>query len=84
MAHAKKMLRNPKLKLHVFGHTDPQGSNKFNIALGEYRAQSVAKGVPIDRLVTVSCGKIKPAVIGNNENAWSKNRHVELIYDQQE
>jgi peptidoglycan-associated lipoprotein len=88
LAHVKKMLKNPKLKLHIFGHTDQRGGSKFNMALGERRAQSVAKlfaanGVAINRFVTVSFGKIKPAIVGNNDNAWSQNRRVELIYEEQ-
>jgi outer membrane protein OmpA-like peptidoglycan-associated protein len=43
LTHAKKMLQNPKLKLHIFGHADQRGDNKFNITLGERRTQSVAK-----------------------------------------
>jgi peptidoglycan-associated lipoprotein len=52
---------------------------EYNLALGERRAVSVrnyliALGVSPSRLITVSYGKERPAVVGSNESAWAQNR----------
>ena len=86
LAHCKRLLENPDLKLRIDGHTDERGSAEYNIALGERRAKSVRsfmelKGIPNYRLVVVSYGKEKPAVIGRSEEAWRLNRRAELHYE---
>lgn len=86
LAHAKKMLEDPNLRLRVDGHTDERGSSEYNIALGERRANAVIrfmkfKGISKDRLVSLSYGKEKPAVKGHNEEAWRLNRRAELVYE---
>ena len=67
------------------GHADERGSREYNIALGDRRAQSVRRvllfqGASSDQIETVSYGEEKPAVEGQFEAAWAKNRRVELIY----
>ena len=86
LAHAKKMLEEPHLKLRVDGHTDERGSAEYNIGLGERRAKSVIrflefKGVRSNKLVSVSYGKEKPVSVGHNEEAWCLNRRAELAYE---
>ncbi len=71
-------------KVQIAGHCDERGSDEYNLALGDRRAKSVAKylttlGVSADRISTISYGKEKPAVQGNNEAAWSKNRRAEFV-----
>ena len=85
-AHAKQLLDNPTLKLRIDGHTDERGSREYNIGLGERRANAVArllalKGVPSDRVVSVSYGKEKPVAFGHTESAWGMNRRAELYYE---
>lgn len=65
------------------GYTDERGSEEYNLALGERRANSVKQylvdlGVPSSRLDTVSFGESKPAVQGHDESAWKWNRRVEF------
>lgn len=84
--HAKYMLEHPNLALRIKGHTDERGSREYNIALGERRAMSVerfleTKGVPANRLSTVSYGKEQPINLESNEAAWSQNRRAELEYE---
>ena len=86
LAHAKKMLENPNLKLRIDGHTDERGSAEYNVGLGERRAKAVVrfvelKGIRSDRLVSVSYGKEKPAMNGHDEEAWRLNRRAELTYE---
>jgi len=73
-------------KIKIEGHCDERGSAEYNLALGERRAKSamqylVTLGVQPDRLSIISYGKEKPAVQGNNEDAWAKNRRAEFVND---
>ncbi len=65
------------------GNTDERGSEEYNLALGERRANSAKKymvdlGVPSSRLRTVSFGEAKSAVAGHDESAWKWNRRVDF------
>lgn len=65
------------------GHTDERGSEEYNLALGERRANAAKQyltdlGVPASRMVTVSFGEGSPAVQGHDESAWRWNRRVEF------
>ena len=82
-AHAKRLANDRKLALNLEGHTDERGGREYNLALGQKRAEAVAKslsllGVPAAQVEPVSFGKERPAVQGNDEAAWAKNRRVEL------
>lgn len=84
-AHAKYLAGNPQAKLQISGHTDERGTREYNLALGERRANTVARylvgaGVNPGQLSVVSYGKEKPVAEGSNEEAWAKNRRVELDY----
>jgi peptidoglycan-associated lipoprotein len=67
----------------VEGHTDERGSEEYNLALGERRANAVRTylvdlGVPSSRLAVVSFGESKPRAMGHDESAWRYNRRVEF------
>ncbi len=67
----------------VEGHCDERGSEEYNLALGERRANAVRQylanlGVPEHKLDTVSFGESKPAVQGHDESAWRWNRRAEF------
>jgi len=71
-------------KIKIEGHCDERGTDEYNLALGDRRAKSVAKylatlGVNVERISTISFGEEKPAVQGNDEAAWSKNRRAEFV-----
>jgi peptidoglycan-associated lipoprotein len=75
---------NPTLVVVVEGHADERGTREYNLALGDRRAVSVrdyllAKGLNAARIRTVSYGKERPAVIGSNEEAWTKNRRAATV-----
>jgi peptidoglycan-associated lipoprotein len=81
--HAKRLNNNKKLALSLEGNTDERGGREYNLALGQRRAEAVAKsltllGVQTAQVEAVSFGKERPAVQGSNEEAWAKNRRVEL------
>ena len=84
-AHARNLTSHPNLKLKLEGNTDERGTREYNIGLGERRAQAVRRalmlqGVAESQLTTVSFGAERPAVEGDDEAAWAKNRRVELVY----
>ena len=67
----------------VEGNCDERGSNEYNLSLGEIRAIAirdylVTLGVNVQSIQTKSYGEEKPAVVGSNEAAWSKNRRGEF------
>ena len=83
--HGNFIAGNGEVKVRLEGHADERGSREYNIALGDRRAQSVRRvllfqGASTDQVDTVSYGEEQPAVSGHDEEAWSKNRRVELIY----
>lgn len=84
-AHAAYLTATPAAKVVVEGNTDERGTPEYNIALGQRRADAVknflsAKGVQAGQLSTVSYGEEKPAVLGHDEAAYSKNRRAVLAY----
>jgi peptidoglycan-associated lipoprotein len=83
-AHARRLAGNPGLKARLEGNTDERGSREYNIALGERRAQAVRRalllaGAGDPQVATVSYGEERPAVDGSDEEAWARNRRVELV-----
>lgn len=86
-AHARYLSSNPSARLRLEGHADERGSREYNIGLGEKRAQSVRnvlllQGAVSDQVATVSFGEERPAVIGSDDEAYSLNRRVEIVYGQ--
>ena len=83
-ANAKVLTTQPARKMAVQGHTDDRGSSEYNLALGQRRAEAVVKsltlmGVKPSQLEATSFGKERPAVQGESEEAWAKNRRAELM-----
>ena len=85
--NAEILLKSKQIaKIKIEGHCDERGSAEYNLALGERRAKSalqylITLGVQADRLSIISYGKEKPAVQGNDEEAWAKNRRAEFVID---
>ena len=78
-AQAAFLAANPALTIMVEGHCDERGTREYNLALGDRRATAardylVAQGVDAARIKTISYGKERPAFIGSNNLAYSKNR----------
>ncbi|MEK6759274.1 MAG: peptidoglycan-associated lipoprotein Pal [Deltaproteobacteria bacterium] len=75
---------NQSVKVTIEGHADERGDEEYNLALGDKRAQSVKRylndlGISPARLDVLSYGEEKPAAIGHDEDAWSKNRRAEFV-----
>lgn len=84
-AHGAYLAENVGTAVRLEGHADERGSREYNIGLGERRAQAVRQilllqGVTGTQISSVSYGEERPAVLGSDEEAWSLNRRVELIY----
>jgi peptidoglycan-associated lipoprotein len=82
-AHAKLLSADRKRRLAIEGHTDERGGREYNLALGQKRAEAVAKSLTLlgatdVQIEAVSFGKERPAVQGSDEAAWAKNRRAEL------
>ena len=74
---------NPGVRLRVEGHCDQRGSTEYNLALGQRRAEAVRAylvnlGIDESRLSTLSYGKERPLVEGEDEDAFARNRRAEL------
>ena len=74
---------NPAYSVLIEGHCDERGTNAYNLALGDRRANTTRKylmflGISEKRIRTVSYGEEKPADPGSNESAWAKNRRCEF------
>lgn len=81
--NAEMAQKFPNAYILCEGHCDARGTQEYNLALGEKRALAVRDhmiklGVAADHLLTVSYGKERPAVEGNDESAWKMNRRVEF------
>ncbi len=82
-ANAEAIKKVPGRMIQIAGHCDSRGTQEYNLALGERRALAVRTylmqvGIPGDRLTTISYGAESPAVPGNGESAWAKNRRAEF------
>jgi peptidoglycan-associated lipoprotein len=66
----------------VEGHCDERGSDEYNLALGERRANAVKQYLADSGVTatidTVSYGEAQPAVQGSDESAWRMNRRAEF------
>ena len=85
MAHAKYLSQRPERKVRLIGNADERGSNEYNLALGQRRADSVKKmlvlgGAKDSQIETVSYGEEKPKAVGHDEAAWAQNRRVDFLY----
>jgi peptidoglycan-associated lipoprotein len=75
---------NPDVSVSIEGHCDERGTNEYNIALGDRRAESakaflIDLGISGSRLQTVSYGEERPLDPGHNEEAWVKNRRAHFV-----
>jgi peptidoglycan-associated lipoprotein len=74
---------NPGLQIRIAGNCDARGSDEYNLALGQRRAATAKRyladhGVDGARIDLISYGKERPAVEGDSEDAYAKNRRDEF------
>lgn len=83
--HSKYLTINPKLTVRVEGHADERGGREYNLALGQKRAQAVARAMKLMvskdvQIEAVSFGSEKPKAAGHDETSWAQNRRVDITY----
>lgn len=74
----------PGVTLRIEGNCDERGSNEYNLALGQRRAEAVRRylvsyGVDASRFATISYGEERPLVRASNEDAWAQNRRDDFV-----
>lgn len=77
---------HPEMKVVIGGYCDERGSNEYNLALGQNRADSaqkmlIASGIASNRIRVVSYGKEKPFCSDENESCWQENRRAGFALD---
>jgi peptidoglycan-associated lipoprotein len=75
---------SPAVQMRIEGHCDERGSNEYNQALGNRRAQAIIDffanfGLDASRFSLVSFGEERPLVNRSDEDAWAMNRRGEFI-----
>ncbi len=73
----------PGVELRIEGHCDERGSNEYNLALGQRRAEAVRRylvsyGIDVGRFATISYGEERPVARASDEEAWAQNRRAEF------
>lgn len=82
--NARFLKENPELKATVEGHCDERGTNEYNLALGDRRANNakdfvVGVGVGAERLKTISYGEERPVCTESTESCWARNRRAYFV-----
>jgi peptidoglycan-associated lipoprotein len=83
--HGKFLSSNPKVSVRIEGNADEKGSSEYNLALGQKRAEAVAKalkimGVKDAQMEAVSLGEEKPKATGHDEASHAQNRRADIAY----
>ena len=83
---AAYLASHPNVKVVIGGYCDERGSNEYNLALGQNRADAaknalIAAGVAVNRIRVVSYGKEKPFCSESNEECWQQNRRAGFTPD---
>lgn len=83
-ASASWLQRNPQYNLLIEGHCDERGTEQYNLALGDRRANTardylVTLGIAPSRIRTVSYGEERPFQAGSDESAFRLNRRAHLV-----
>jgi peptidoglycan-associated lipoprotein len=84
-SHGKYVGSQGMLKIKIEGNADERGGREYNLALGQKRADAVARalkvyGVKDQQVEAVSFGSEKPAAAGHDETAWAQNRRADVTY----
>ena len=84
MRHAAWLRENPNASVTIEGHADDRGTNEYNLALGDRRADSakaflVDLGISASRLTTISYGEERPLCMEQTEECWAKNRRGHFV-----
>ena len=81
---AQWLMKYPKYAITIEGHADERGTREYNLALGARRGQNVrdylaSRGVPAQRMRTISYGKERPVAVCDDISCWSQNRRAVTV-----
>ncbi len=84
LARNADLLKTTQLLVTIEGHADERGTNEYNLALGDRRANAVrdyltSLGVDAGRLRTLSYGEERPVCTETEESCWSQNRRGHMV-----
>jgi peptidoglycan-associated lipoprotein len=84
--NASYLASHPNIRIVIGGYCDERGSNEYNLALGQNRADAaknalVTAGVAADRIRVISFGKEKPFCTESTEECWQQNRRAGFTMD---
>jgi peptidoglycan-associated lipoprotein len=84
-AHAAYLAAHSDARVTLEGHADERGTREYNLGLGERRGNSAmglmsAQGARGNQLTVVSYGEERPVCRVSDEDCWSQNRRVEIVY----
>ena len=82
--HARDLAANSGKRIRLEGHADERGTREYNLALGERRANGVlnyfiVNGASRSQIEVVSYGEERPEQSGQSEQAYGRNRRVEIV-----
>jgi peptidoglycan-associated lipoprotein len=78
------LAKHPRLRIRIEGNCDERGTDEYNLALGQRRAESARKylsalGAQPAQIETISYGAERPAVDEHHEQAWKQNRRDDIV-----
>lgn len=81
---AQWLAQYPQYRIVIEGHADERGTREYNIALGARRGSAVvnyliSRGIPANRISSVSYGKERPVAVCNDISCWSQNRRAVTV-----
>ncbi|MDA8016856.1 MAG: OmpA family protein [Thermoanaerobaculia bacterium] len=87
LAKNAEFMKSPEgsnLTFAIEGHCDERGTNEYNLALGDRRAQAakdylVSLGVGAGRFSTSSFGEERPFCTESSEGCWQQNRRAHFV-----
>jgi peptidoglycan-associated lipoprotein len=84
MSNAEALRQRSNIRITIEGHADERGSERYNLALGDRRANAakdflVSQGISISRIDTVSYGEERPFCQESNEECWQLNRRAHFV-----
>lgn len=85
VAHGQFLGTHQTAQVTLEGHADERGTREYNLALGERRSMAVAdllraQSVSASQIRTVTYGEERPVATCHDEECWSQNRRVEIVY----
>jgi peptidoglycan-associated lipoprotein len=84
LSNARALGERPRIRVTIEGHCDERGSEKYNLALGDRRANAakdfmVSQGIDSSRIDTISYGKERPFCEEHDEECWQLNRRAHFV-----